>query len=121
LHAPQAAWLVIACDMPALDAATLQLLIDGRDSHSPATALASGPRGEPEPLCAIYEPATLAAFHAQVIAGGTVSPRDWLAAGRARLLRVADETVLASANTRGELATLREQLESRGVPDRKPK
>jgi molybdopterin-guanine dinucleotide biosynthesis protein A len=54
---PHAAWLVIACDLPFLDAQTLEELIVQRDTSAPATAYRSAHGGLPEPLCAIYEPA----------------------------------------------------------------
>ncbi|MBS0388730.1 MAG: NTP transferase domain-containing protein, partial [Proteobacteria bacterium] len=53
LHAhPQAAWLVLACDLPFLDAATLQQLIAERDPRRIASAFRSNHDGKPEPLCA---------------------------------------------------------------------
>ena len=53
---PDAAWLVLACDLPYLDDATLRALLDGRDPDRDATAFDSAHDGLPEPLCAIYEP-----------------------------------------------------------------
>ena len=76
LHAhPQAAWLVLACDLPFLDAATLQQLIAARDPRRLATAFRSSHDGKPEPLCAIYEPASLAAIEAWVAFGPAVPAR----------------------------------------------
>ena len=51
------AWLVLACDLPFLDRATLQHLIAQRASARLATAYRSSSDGQPEPLCAIFEPA----------------------------------------------------------------
>ena len=51
-----AAWLVVACDLPFLDAATLDNLLAKRDSTRLATAYRSAHDGLPEPLCTIYEP-----------------------------------------------------------------
>ena len=53
---PDAAWLVLACDLPFLDARTLDTLIAARDRGGDATAFRSSHDGLPEPLCAIYEP-----------------------------------------------------------------
>lgn len=53
---PDAAWLVIACDLPFLDGATLDHLLAERDSTRIATAYRSAHDGLPEPLCAVYEP-----------------------------------------------------------------
>ncbi len=55
LH-PAASWLVVACDLPWLDATTLRHLLEHRDSSQLATAYRSSHDGLPEPLCAIYEP-----------------------------------------------------------------
>jgi molybdenum cofactor guanylyltransferase len=53
---PDAAWLVVACDMPYLTNAGLQRLINNRNPLNVATAFIN-PQGDfPEPLCAIYEP-----------------------------------------------------------------
>lgn len=35
---PEAAWLVVACDMPLLTEASLRALVNGRDATKPATA-----------------------------------------------------------------------------------
>jgi molybdopterin-guanine dinucleotide biosynthesis protein A len=60
---------VLACDLPFLDAATLDALIAGRDLERDATAFRSSHDGLPEPLCAIYEPRARAAIAAH-LAGG---------------------------------------------------
>jgi molybdopterin-guanine dinucleotide biosynthesis protein A len=110
---PDVAWLVIACDMPLLDEISLACLRDGRDEHSDATALAAEAGGRPEPLCAIYEPGTLAAFLVQVNAGGNPSPSSWLAAVQTRILVAPDPGALVSANTQAELADMMHKIESR--------
>ena len=124
-HAPHAAWLVVACDMPMLDAATLRLLIAGRDIALDATALTAAAAADPEPLCAIYEPATLASFHAQA-GTGMLSPLACLKYARVRLLVVPDAGALANANTHAEFQRIDEQLRERaispsGIADRKQK
>ncbi len=53
---PKAAWLVVACDLPFVDSATLGSLIAHRDPQRIATAYRSSHDGLPEPLCAIWEP-----------------------------------------------------------------
>jgi len=55
---PDAAWLVLACDLPLLDADTLGQLIAARDPDADATAFRSRFDDLPEPLCAIWEPAS---------------------------------------------------------------
>jgi len=102
---PQAAWLIVACDMPLLNRATLQTLIDGRNPQRGATAFA-GNDELPEPLCAIYEPATLAALQTALADGQKI-------AGPRSLLMNADIALLDhpagridSFNTPDELARL---------------
>ncbi|MFV0415998.1 MAG: NTP transferase domain-containing protein [Chthoniobacterales bacterium] len=58
-HDAQAAWLVVACDLPLLNKKTLDFLLRHRNTESLATAFLSANDGLPEPLCAIYEPAIL--------------------------------------------------------------
>ena len=56
MHDPNAAWLVLACDLPLLDVTTLRQLIAARDATCYATAVHVAGRRWPEPLCTIYEP-----------------------------------------------------------------
>jgi len=103
LASRDSAWLVIACDMPLLNAVVISELLAARDAGFDATAWASANDGTPEPLCTIYEPGTLAAFLAQVRSGGSPSPRSWLANARVRLLDSPGPNLLNSANTQAEL------------------
>lgn len=56
----ECAWLVVACDLPLIDEATLQYLIDNRNRNSIATTFQSPHDGLPEPLITIWEPAAFA-------------------------------------------------------------
>jgi molybdenum cofactor guanylyltransferase len=58
-HAPRAAWLVVAVDMPYVTASTLLRLVAFRDTAAHATSFRSPQTGLPEPVLAIYEPAIL--------------------------------------------------------------
>jgi molybdopterin-guanine dinucleotide biosynthesis protein A len=53
---PNKTWLVVACDLPLLDAETLQQLISNRDANLMATTFESPYDGLPEPLITIWEP-----------------------------------------------------------------
>lgn len=53
---PDAAWLVVACDLPFLSAETLQFLMDNRSPSATATAFQSPANEFPEPLISIWEP-----------------------------------------------------------------
>ena len=113
LHAhPAAAWLVLACDLPFLDTATLQQLIAARQPLRLATAFRSSHDGKPEPLCAIFEPASCAAVDAR-IAAGLQCPRDFLASADVALLTLRTPQALDNINTADEYREARERLDAR--------
>jgi molybdopterin-guanine dinucleotide biosynthesis protein A len=53
---PNAAWLVLAADLPLLNKQTIETLIAARNPSFTATAYAQPGNGKPEPLIAIWEP-----------------------------------------------------------------
>jgi molybdopterin-guanine dinucleotide biosynthesis protein A len=108
---PDAAWLVLACDLPFLDAATLDLLIARRDPGRDATAFRSSHDGLPEPLCAIFEPRARAAIAAQ-LAGGRNCPRKFLINADTLLLEQPNPRALDNVNTVAEYGAAMSALES---------
>ncbi len=101
--APERAWLVVAVDLPLLDAATLAELVRRRDPAAVATAYRGAEDGLPEPLCAIWEPrsrAPLAAF----LEGGRHCPRKFLLSHGATLIDLAAVDALANVNTPADYA-----------------
>lgn len=104
-----AAWLVVACDLPFLDAATLQQLIAAREPQRLASAFRSSHDGKPEPLCAIYEPACAAAIDAWMTTGQHC-PRGFLAQANVALLTLRAPRALDNINTAEEYAAARQQL-----------
>jgi molybdopterin-guanine dinucleotide biosynthesis protein A len=106
---PAAAWLVLACDLPFLDSATLQQLIAAREPRRLATAFRSSHDGKPEPLCAIYEPQSIQAIEAWLAAGGQC-PRGFLAQADVALLRLRAPRALDNINTAAEYAAAERQL-----------
>lgn len=102
---PNAAWLAMACDLPFVGGDLLEGLAAARGGGSDFVAYASAADGQPEPLCAIYEPSSLAILRSH--AGlGRFSPRAILAAGRTRLLELpsANRRALENLNTPAALA-----------------
>ena len=95
------AWLVLACDLPFLDAQTLDVLVRARDPDRDATAYLSSHDGLPEPLCAIYEPASRAKLAAFIAQDGHC-PRKFLAQANANLLAAPSIHALDNINTRAE-------------------
>lgn len=63
---PQAAWLVVACDLPLLDDTALEALVRARDGRHAAIGYRSGHDDLPEPLCTLWEPAALDRLEQQV-------------------------------------------------------
>jgi molybdenum cofactor guanylyltransferase len=101
---PACAWLVVACDLPFLNDATLAHLLAGRQPQRQATAYRSSHDGLPEPLCAIYEPSSASAITGY-IAKGTHCPRKFLLQADAALLEEPDPRALDNINTPEELGT----------------
>jgi molybdopterin-guanine dinucleotide biosynthesis protein A len=98
---PQVAWLVLACDLPFLDNATLTHLISARQPQRLATAYRSSHDGLPEPLCAIYEPASREALLAHV-AKGKDCPRKFLINSDVQLIDEPNPHALDNVNTPDE-------------------
>jgi molybdopterin-guanine dinucleotide biosynthesis protein A len=112
---PNVAWLVLACDLPFLDAATLEHLLRARDPARDATAYLSSHDGLPEPLCAIYEPGSrekLAAY----LTEGRQCPRSFLSQANVHLIAVPDARALDNINTRAEYDAAVSALKTPGAP-----
>ena len=106
-HDPNAAWLVVACDLPLLGAKTLDFLIKNRNLSAVATAFRS-PQSEdsfPEPLITIWEPRAypiLLSFLAQ----GVSCPRKVLINSEIHLLNAPNSEALSNVNTPEEKAEI---------------
>jgi len=111
---PEAAWLVVACDLPQLDDETLDELVRRRDPARLATAFASAHDGLPEPLCAIYEPASRAPILAYVAAERDC-PRRFLGSHDVLILPPRPSAALDNANTPDDAAAVRRSLAARGA------
>lgn len=107
---PEAAWLVLACDLPLLDSGTLQRLIEARDPQADATAFTSSHDGLPEPLCAIWEPSSHALL-VQRYQDGSFCPRKALIQSNTRLLPAPGDA-LDNVNTPEEREAMQQRLES---------
>jgi molybdopterin-guanine dinucleotide biosynthesis protein A len=98
---PDVAWLVLACDLPFLDGATLEFLLAARAPQRLATAFRSTHDGLPEPLCTIYEPASREAVLAHV-AKGKDCPRKFLINSDVELINQPNPRALDNVNTPAE-------------------
>jgi molybdopterin-guanine dinucleotide biosynthesis protein A len=110
---PEAAWLVLACDLPLLDDASLAHLVAGRDAARAATAYRSSHDGLPEPLCAIYEPRSSTTLSAWV-AAGKQCPRKFLGSTDTALLDEPNPRALDNINTPAEYGAANQQVLRRG-------
>jgi len=100
---PGSAWLVVACDLPNLDDATVRFLLDHVSREAPATAFVSSRDGLPEPLCAVYRPAARQIIE-QFVADGIVCPRKMLINSPTNLLSLPNPDALHNVNTPDDLA-----------------
>ena len=107
-HDPNAAWLVLACDLPYCGEETVAGLVQGRNPYKLATAYRSGYDGFPEPLCAIYEPKSLLRL-LHFYGVGYHCPRKALINSDTRILEPVRPEALANVNTPED----REQAERR--------
>lgn len=106
---PQAAWLVLACDLPLISLQSLALLVNGRNPGKDATSFISPVNHLPEPLIAIWEPAGLQRLK-QGLAEGRQCPRKTLLLGNIQLLENPFAEEQFNANTPEEMQTAREKL-----------
>jgi len=95
---PEGAWLVLACDLPLLDDATLRQLLRSRSPQRTATAFRSSHDGLPEPLCAIYEPSSREPLRA-FLAAGRDCPRRFLLSTDTLLVDEPNPAALDNVNT----------------------
>jgi molybdopterin-guanine dinucleotide biosynthesis protein A len=105
---PNVAWLVLACDLPLIDEATIEHLIASRDPQRTATAFRNVHDGFPEPLITIWEPRsypTLLGYLGQ----GRCCPRKVLINADVQLLDPPVPDALENANAPEDLERLKPQ------------
>lgn len=106
LRATSAEWnLVLACDMPRIEASFLSALLDGAVSQQADAVLAQNPQGLPEPLCAVYRRTCLPTVE-QALAQGRLKVTDALAGLRVCFMPVTDPSWLMNVNTPEDWARL---------------
>ncbi|MBG9378475.1 NTP transferase domain-containing protein [Panacibacter sp. DH6] len=109
---PDAAWLVVASDLPLLDSDMLNYLVQYRDASKVATTFESPHDGFPEPLITIWEPKAyplLLSFLGQ----GYSCPRKVLRNADIKMIKAPQPLKLMNVNTEAEL------LEAKKVMDNK--
>ena len=95
---PQAAWLVLACDMPFINRESIQQLLEKRNPYKMATCFYNGEKRWPEPLCTIYEPKAAMKL-GYYLAMGKSCPRKVLMNSKIECLDPENSSALKNANT----------------------
>jgi len=109
---PDAAWLVVACDLPLIDRKVLEFLLERRNPNAMATAFATRKTGLPEPLAAIWEPLGLQAAETHMQTAQSSCPRKFLINTETTLVYPEDDLWVANANEPEEYEALLEKLNS---------
>ena len=99
-------WLVLACDLPNVDDATIDFLLQQCLTDHPVTAYESIHDGLPEPLCAIYRP-DCRALILNFVNDGIVCPRKMLINMDTHLLTQPNPGALHNINSPEDLAGTR--------------
>ena len=99
---PDTDWLVVACDLPNVDASTITHLIERRSSTRPFSAYSSSHDGLPEPLCAVYT-AKSSEIVRGFVAESVHCPRKMLIRSDTLLLEQPNPRSLDNVNTPDEL------------------
>lgn len=92
------AWLVVACDLPLLDANTIDYLIQQRDQTVIATTFKSPYDNLPEPLITIWEPEVLPLLEI-ALSGRKYSPQRVMMNAKIKVLHAPDANALLNVNT----------------------
>lgn len=106
---PNDAFLVVACDLPLMDDATLQHLVANRNPSAVATAFKSGFDDFPEPLITIWEPKSYPVLLAW-LAQGYSCPRKVLINSDINLIHAPNPDALTNVNTPGDLEKVKQIL-----------
>lgn len=106
---PNAAWLVVACDLPFVNETALHQLILSRDVSKIGTAFYNAETDFPDPLCTIYEPKAYATM-LQFLALGYSCPRKVLINTDTEIIQPVNAKILQNVNTPEELKVITDQL-----------
>lgn len=106
---PNAAWLIIACDLPFLDEGVIDQLIDARNPSKFATAFRGSENPFPEPLITIYEPRAYQRF-LSFLSLGYACPRKVLINSDIEEIVLEDTIVITNANTPEEMEQAKSKI-----------
>ena len=106
---PNAAWLVLACDLPFLTADVLRQLVAGRQPSCLATAFQSPGNDFPEPLITIFEPRAYSEL-LRFLGLGYSCPRKMLINSDVEILPTPTGDALRNVNTPAEREAAQQEL-----------
>ncbi|WP_337043148.1 NTP transferase domain-containing protein [Emticicia sp. 17c] len=101
---PDTPWLVVACDMPLVNEATLRTLLEYRHAAKVATAFYNPETKAPEPLITVYEPAAYLPMKASLEAGQK-SPKIFLQEHDIEIIFGGDTRFMTNINTPQDFKT----------------
>lgn len=110
-HNPNRAWLVIACDLPFLDAALLSELTQKRNPLKLATAIQAEGNPFSEPLICIYEPQAYKRL-LDMLAWGYNCPRKMLLNSQTETVMLKEAGKIQNINDRAEREEAKRRLGS---------
>lgn len=105
---PNAAWLVMATDIPFVTSDIIELLLKERDPSKVATAIKGKGKQFPEPLITIYEPKAYVKL-LQYLAQGYSCPRKMLINSDVKLVAV-DDALIRNINTKEEYEMAQKEI-----------
>ena len=107
---PNAAWLVLATDVPFVNDEVIKLLLQKRNSSKLATAIKGKSNQFVEPLITIYEPKAYSVL-LQYLAQGYSCPRKVLINSDVEIVEV-DEDLIRNINTPDEFKAAKKELDT---------
>lgn len=105
---PNAAWLVLATDLPFVNAKIIQLLLKYRNPSKTATAIKGKGKQFVEPLITIYEPKAYPIL-LQYLAQGYSCPRKMLINSDVEIVEI-DDTFIRNVNTPEEFEAAKDEI-----------
>lgn len=109
LSDPNAAWLVVAADLPFVSEGALKALIQHRNPSRIATAFHNPETNFPEPLIALWEPKAYPVM-LSFLSQGISCPRKVLINSDVQIIEASDKRWLRNVNTPEEMREVREML-----------
>ncbi|MCB9245252.1 MAG: NTP transferase domain-containing protein [Flavobacteriales bacterium] len=109
---PDAAWLVVACDLPFLNSGAIGELVSQRAANTYATAFYNKHTDFPDPLCTIWEPRAYRRM-LEFLSLGVSCPRKVLINSEIKLVSPLDPHILTNVNTPEEFEQTKKLIQNK--------